>query len=895
MKTLVKLITICLLTILSLCELKANPRVFTPLVRNWSTAEQDAGRQNWSIAQDGDGVMYIGNNSCLLEFDGFTWRPHYLPDHTIVRCVACGPDGRIYVGSYREFGWYDKRKDGSLQYHSISKNCRAEDLNEDDIWRIVFRDGKVYFQSFEKVFVYDGSDIVETIVIKPLFLFDVDGVFYTQIIEGGFHYMDDNGKLHGIALPKGTSHIVAALPYGDGRIMLVSSNSGLFLYDRNSGAVERFRTDADNLLVGGDLNRALRTDEGEFVIGSASKGIFALDGEGSLLWKLNNSNGLQNETVLGMVSDRDGNIWLALDDGVSMIMNSSPFGSYQPSGQTMGMVYDLLYDNHSLLVATNKGLFRLDEDKLEICDGVIGQTWYIERFDDDILVGNNSATYRYDNGSFKKISSETGAICATNIYWKDNSRHILEGSYIGICNFEQDARTGHWEPKCYIPETALAKNLEMDASYHVWHSHNNKGISRLTLSDDLSRVTEVKYFPELADSVKGRVSLFKINGRIAFTDGDTFFTYDDLTSSVVLYDVLNEVAGDVKGVHNATRGRGTTFWMTGDRETVQIDCSESSYRILRRIPFSLFGVKSEDRSSVVYDQDRDLTFLCLNDRIISIEETAEAGSCPALQVFEIEVSDKTGKRYSVGLPESVKTKRGYNNVTFRLRYPEYGGYGYCLQYRLKGLSSDWISLEPEQRLLSFERLRAKRYDFQVRVMSMDRQILDEGVEISVKVRAPWYFSRLAVLCYLFVLAGTGIIIGRHTKQRTIEIITLKDSVDEVRHAKDEIESQLKKKENELSSMLMGGMATDARKWDLFKSNFERVEEHFFSTLTERYPDLTSSDLKFCALLRLNMSTKEIADALNLTTRGVESARYRLRKKFRLGPNDSLTSFILNIK
>ena len=180
-------------------------------------------------------------------------------------------------------------------------------------------------------------------------------------------------------------------------------------------------------------------------------------------------------------------------------------------------------------------------------------------------------------------------------------------------------------------------------------------------------------------------------------------------------------------------------------------------------------------------------------------------------------------------------------------------------------------------------------------MSMDRQILDEGVEISVKVRAPWYFSRLAVLCYLFVLAGIGIIIGRHTKQRTIEIITLKDSVDEVRHAKDEIESQLKKKENELSSMLMGGMATDARKWDLFKSNFERVEEHFFSTLTERYPDLTSSDLKFCALLRLNMSTKEIADALNLTTRGVESARYRLRKKFKLGPNDSLTSFILNIK
>ena len=120
-------------------------------------------------------------------------------------------------------------------------------------------------------------------------------------------------------------------------------------------------------------------------------------------------------------------------------------------------------------------------------------------------------------------------------------------------------------------------------------------------------------------------------------------------------------------------------------------------------------------------------------------------------------------------------------------------------------------------------------------------------------------------------------------------------MDEARNEKEEIASMLKMKESELASMVVGGMATDAKKWEIFKQNFDRVEEHFFSTLSEKYPDLTASDLKFCALLRLNMSTKEIADALNLSTRGVESARYRLRKKFKLNQGDSLTAFIHSIK
>ena len=84
-------------------------------------------------------------------------------------------------------------------------------------------------------------------------------------------------------------------------------------------------------------------------------------------------------------------------------------------------------------------------------------------------------------------------------------------------------------------------------------------------------------------------------------------------------------------------------------------------------------------------------------------------------------------------------------------------------------------------------------------------------------------------------------------------------------------------------------------WDIYQKNFDLIHEHFFRNLRERYPSLTSSDLKFCALLRLNLSTKDIAKFTNLTIRGVETARYRIRKKLALKEGDSLIEFLIDFK
>lgn len=83
-------------------------------------------------------------------------------------------------------------------------------------------------------------------------------------------------------------------------------------------------------------------------------------------------------------------------------------------------------------------------------------------------------------------------------------------------------------------------------------------------------------------------------------------------------------------------------------------------------------------------------------------------------------------------------------------------------------------------------------------------------------------------------------------------------------------------------------------WEQFKMHFEDVHSDFFKRLRKNYKELTPKDLKMCAYLRMNLSTKEIAPLMSISVRGVEISRYRLRKKLGLDKEANLIEFMLNI-
>jgi DNA-binding CsgD family transcriptional regulator len=83
-------------------------------------------------------------------------------------------------------------------------------------------------------------------------------------------------------------------------------------------------------------------------------------------------------------------------------------------------------------------------------------------------------------------------------------------------------------------------------------------------------------------------------------------------------------------------------------------------------------------------------------------------------------------------------------------------------------------------------------------------------------------------------------------------------------------------------------------WKMFQEAFNNADKNFLKKVKDRHPSLTPNDLRLCAYLRLNLSSKEIAPLLNISPRSVEVKRYRLRKKMDLPHDSNLTNYILEI-
>ena len=84
-------------------------------------------------------------------------------------------------------------------------------------------------------------------------------------------------------------------------------------------------------------------------------------------------------------------------------------------------------------------------------------------------------------------------------------------------------------------------------------------------------------------------------------------------------------------------------------------------------------------------------------------------------------------------------------------------------------------------------------------------------------------------------------------------------------------------------------------WEQFSVHFDKVHSDLLVTLKEKYPALRAHELKLCAYLRMNLSSKEIAQLMSISVRGVEISRYRLRKKLQIPTETNLFQFLFHLQ
>ncbi len=129
-------------------------------------------------------------------------------------------------------------------------------------------------------------------------------------------------------------------------------------------------------------------------------------------------------------------------------------------------------------------------------------------------------------------------------------------------------------------------------------------------------------------------------------------------------------------------------------------------------------------------------------------------------------------------------------------------------------------------------------------------------------------------------------------QKNELILRVRDIVDDF-YTKNKASSLLPPLYQKINALLNNNMNTEDD-WKMFLIKFEEKHTGFFKKMKSLYPQLTNSDLRLCACLKLNLETKEIAALMNLSVRAVENSRYRLRKKLNLQPSQNLNEFFLTI-
>jgi DNA-binding CsgD family transcriptional regulator len=260
-------------------------------------------------------------------------------------------------------------------------------------------------------------------------------------------------------------------------------------------------------------------------------------------------------------------------------------------------------------------------------------------------------------------------------------------------------------------------------------------------------------------------------------------------------------------------------------------------------------------------------------------------------------------------------------------------------YWLENSTKSWSPYAATQQK-EFNNLPPGRYVFHLR-SNLSRQ---ESL-LTFVIQPPWYWNTWTKLLYL-ALAGFGIwfLYQLHIRRVATQQNQIREKLEEklrlqeeqsqreiILLQKEQLEQGLLQKSEELANSTMsliqknelllqlkeelqrvkarsgnrlgnddfGRISTlidtnlsSEQDWKLFEGNFNKVHEQFLKHLVEKYPDLSQGDLKLAAYLRMNLSTKEIAQLLNITHRSVELKRYRLRKKLGLDADTNLSEFMI---
>lgn len=338
-----------------------------PIVRNYSKSDYGAGTQNWAVAQNGGGIIYFANNFGVVEFDGKQWRTYPVKNRTAVRSLFYDRSTeRLYAGATDEFGYFSLDEAGWLAYTSLSHGNDTKGSLE-EIWEIYSLDGVLHLQNNSEIIRYhDGLFTHYSAGMKIDCSAMVHGVLIVATADRISMFSGEQFiGMKGTEVLSGKK-IVSILSPSPDIVYFITEKDGIYAYDWDRA--RKMATSLNRILTSKVIYCASAVDR-YISFGTVTDGVYVLDTARDTYFHINADSGLQNNTVLSMMPDKDGNLWLGLDNGIDYIALNSPERSLFSSSLVCGAGYTSLLDGDRLLLGTNQGLFQVDFDPER---GIIG-------------------------------------------------------------------------------------------------------------------------------------------------------------------------------------------------------------------------------------------------------------------------------------------------------------------------------------------------------------------------------------------------------------------------------------------------------------------------------------------------------------------------------------------
>jgi len=890
-----------------------------PFVENFTKSEYNGDNQNWNIVQGNDNAMYFANNHYFLRYNGVKWEKYTLPNKTIIRSVFIDRD-RVYCGSYKEFGYWE-RTNGKMHYTSISntKNLFTGNSDNEEIWKVFKYKGKIYFQSFNEIFIYDGKNIEKIkFPFQISYCYIVDDEIYVASVRTGIYLMKNKKFIKKENWSIVDDNIVHHIEKHNGKVFIFTKNSGVFIED--NGQLVAWSNPLNEKLKSEVIVTAKFIDANTLSIGTGLKGLYIANLKDNSFQNINRNNAIKNNAVLSIAVDKENDLWLGLDNGIAHVEINSSVNVFSDNSGILGSVYSLSTIDDGYLFVTNHGIFVHKNNQLQAVPNSQGQVWDIYKLNNEFIIGHNDGTFIYNGNQLQKVNPVNGG-------WKflksEYDNVYFQANYSGIVCYQNNDFT-KW--KVLEKLTKPIRNIAQNRPNELWAADNYRSLYRLTydknfVTQKIENVTEANGI-----SSNYEVKIFNYKNEILFLINKNWYTYNSISGKLEKNEVFNNSFKNIADIipiddHN---------FIVLDSGLLYVISQKDSTFTWQLIPEKYYEGRLIIENTKAYKNGNSV-LLNLDDGFIS---------------YELDAKKKTNNKIEIEgfykgnlIDEETEIE---NNQTVELNViTEYYGFNTLdLFYSVNG-SKELTRIINGNMILNNLNSGTQRLEFYY----FNGKTYEKKGEYIFKVNNPWYFSGWMILFYVFVIAGSFYLYYKWNKLRYIQKLKLQE--EELKHQKKILEIELKA-ENELnvqeyqkhileleiqtkSSEVAGKslsiakqseMIDDIQKildnetdinklkssikkaikinainkheWEIFETNLNQIHNEFISFLAKKYPNLTSKDIKLCVYLKMNLSSKEIAPLMNITFRGVELHRYRLRKKLGLSSEENLNKFMLEI-